>query len=165
MVNPSTALANARYAHDERVTVAGIGAWLDDVRDPEMPALSITDLGIVREVRFDGDCVVVALTPTYSGCPATQVIKDDVARTLREHGVDNVRVDVRLAPAWSTAWMTDRGRERLRAYGIAPPSDEARCPRCNATSARELSHFGATPCKALYRCNACDEPFEYVKPF
>ncbi len=138
---------------------------LDDVPDPEMPFVSITDLGIVRDVRLDGDTVVVALTPTYSGCPATQVIQGDVVRTLREHGAKDVRVGVRIAPPWSTDWITERGHERLRAAGIAPPAPHARCPRCGSGSVRELSRFGATPCKALYRCNACDEPFEYVKPF
>jgi ring-1,2-phenylacetyl-CoA epoxidase subunit PaaD len=142
-----------------------VWAWLDDVLDPELPAVSITDLGIVRDVRCDGDVVDVSLTPTYSGCPATAAIQAEVERTLREHGVAEPRVRFQLAPPWTTEWITDRGRRRLHEHGIAPPSVEARCPRCDSTSARELSHFGATPCKALYRCNACDEPFEYVKPF
>lgn len=170
--------------------------WLDEVPDPELPALSITDLGIVRDVRFAADGVLeVALTPTYSGCPATQVIRDDVARVLEEHGVGPARIIVQLSPAWTTDWITKRGRERLREYGIAPPHSVARsasrlgdgvvilseasdsdrsrrtdeassveCPRCGSPRTQEQSHFGSTPCKALYRCNACLEPFDYVKP-
>ncbi len=155
-----------------RAGVDEIRAILDGVRDPEMPALSITDLGIVREIRQEDDTVVVALTPTYSGCPATRVIQDDVVRALHENGIESVRVEVRLAPAWSTDWLTPRGRERLREFGIAPPSGivdgpvvvSVACPRCGSFATRERSHFGSTPCKALYRCDVCLEPFEYVKP-
>jgi len=150
--------------------------WLDAVPDPELPALSITDLGIVRDVHWNDETLVVAVTPTYSGCPANEVIRDDVARALHEHGVSNVRVETRLAPAWTTDWISSRGRSRLKEYGIMPPAHNAsladgpivstivRCPRCNAADTSELSHFGSTPCKALYRCNACREPFDYVKP-
>lgn len=153
--------------------------WLDDVPDPELPPVSITDLGIVRDVRIDGDTVVVALTPTYAGCPATDVIAADVERALHDRGVERVRVERRLSPPWTTDWITPRGRERLHAQGIAPPSaaglatgpvvlnpskDVVRCPRCASSSTTEISHFGSTPCKALYRCDACKEPFDYVKP-
>lgn len=149
--------------------------WLDDVPDPELPSLSITDLGIVRDVRLDGETVVVALTPTYAGCPATEVICADVERALHAHGVERVRVERRLAPAWTTDWITPRGRERLHAEGIAPPGAAGlaqgpvviaavRCPRCDSAQTSEISHFGSTPCKALYRCDACREPFDYVKP-
>ena len=155
--------------------------WLDDVPDPELPPVSITDLGIVRDVRIDGDTVVVALTPTYAGCPATEVIAADVERALHDHGVDRVRIERRLSPPWTTDWITPRGRERLRAEGIAPPSGAGlatgvvvlsgpherppvRCPRCGSVSTSELSHFGSTPCKALFRCDSCREPFDYVKP-
>jgi ring-1,2-phenylacetyl-CoA epoxidase subunit PaaD len=156
-----------------------IFGWLDEVPDPELPSLSITDLGIVRDVRIDGERVVVALTPTYAGCPATEVISADVERALRAHGVREMRIERRLAPPWTTDWITPRGRERLRAEGIAPPHAAAgladgpivlsartpiRCPRCNASETTELSHFGSTPCKALYRCERCREPFDYVKP-
>jgi ring-1,2-phenylacetyl-CoA epoxidase subunit PaaD len=154
--------------------VAQAWEWLDAVPDPELPSVTITDLGIVRDIREDGDSLVVALTPTYSGCPATAVIEEDVTRALHEHGVHNVRIERRLAPAWTTDWITPRGRERLHEHGIVPPGADigagvvvsaiVRCPRCNSSNTSELSHFGSTPCKALYRCAACREPFDYVKP-
>jgi ring-1,2-phenylacetyl-CoA epoxidase subunit PaaD len=151
--------------------------WLDAIPDPELPPVSITDLGIVRDVRIDGDTVVVALTPTYAGCPATDAIAADVERALHDRGVERVRIERRLSPPWSTDWITPRGRERLRAEGIAPPAGadlaagpvvlpnrEIRCPRCSSPRTTEISRFGSTPCKALYRCDACKEPFDYVKP-
>lgn len=141
-----------------------VRTWLDEVRDPEIPAISITDLGIVRDVRYAGSTLEVVLTPTYSGCPATQVIRDEVERALRERGVEDVRIVTQLAPAWTTDWITARGRERLREAGIAPPESAVRCPQCGSALTREMAHFGSTPCKALYRCDACCEPFEYVKP-
>ena len=154
MALPSTTLC---YARDD------IFRLLDSVMDPELPAISITDLGIVRDVRVEQDAVVVALTPTYSGCPATQVIEEDVQRVLREAGVANVRIERRLAPAWTTDWITPRGRARLKEHGIAPPS-EIRCPQCGSPNVEEFARFGSTPCKSLYRCNGCREPFDYVKP-
>jgi ring-1,2-phenylacetyl-CoA epoxidase subunit PaaD len=154
--------------------VARAWAWLDEVPDPELPSVSITDLGIVRDVRWDSDELVVALTPTYSGCPATAVIEADVARALHEHGVERVRIEQRLAPPWTTDWITPRGRERLKEHGIAPPGPSiadgplvsaiVRCPLCGSAKTSEISRFGSTPCKALYRCDACREPFDYVKP-
>lgn len=148
--------------------------WLDAVPDPELPSVTITDLGIVREIREDADALVVALTPTYSGCPATAVIEADVTRALHEHGVERVRIERRLAPAWTTDWITPRGRERLNQHGIAPPGPSladgprvsaiVRCPLCGSGKTSEISRFGSTPCKALYRCDACREPFDYVKP-
>ena len=150
-----------------------IWTCLDEVPDPELPAISITDLGIVREVRQEGGAVVVALTPTYSGCPATAVIEADVTRALHEHGIERVRIERRLAPAWTTDWITPRGRARLEAHGIVPPASLAdgplvsvivRCPRCASSRTSEVSRFGSTPCKALYRCEDCREPFDYVKP-
>lgn len=154
--------------------VAQAWEWLDAVPDPELPSVTITDLGIVRDIRQEADALVVALTPTYSGCPATAVIEEDVTRALQEHGVRNVRIERRLAPAWTTDWITPRGRTRLHESGIMPPahdlsngpvvSEIIRCPRCNAGNTTEISHFGSTPCKALYRCEACREPFDYVKP-
>ncbi len=155
--------------------VARAWEWLDAVPDPELPSVTITDLGIVRDIREEADALVVALTPTYSGCPATAVIEEDVTQALHDHGVKNVRIERRLAPAWTTDWITPRGRARLHEHGIAPPATDiaagpvvstiVRCPRCNAGNTTEISHFGSTPCKALYRCEACREPFDYVKPF
>jgi ring-1,2-phenylacetyl-CoA epoxidase subunit PaaD len=143
--------------------IARIRGILDEVRDPEIPALSITDLGIVRDVRRAGDRLEVVLTPTYSGCPATQVIRDDVERALRAQGIENLRIVTQLSPAWTTDWITDRGRSRLREAGIAPPEETVHCPQCGSMHTREMAHFGSTPCKALYRCDACLEPFEFVK--
>jgi len=152
--------------------VTKIWEWLDSVPDPELPSVTITDLGIVREVREDGGAVVVALTPTYSGCPATAAIEADVTRALHEHGVQSVKIERRLAPPWTTDWITPRGRERLKAFGIAPPQHDlgagplvlnVPCPQCGSIDTAELSHFGSTPCKALYRCRSCREPFDYVK--
>ncbi len=157
-----------------RYAIPDVFRLLDAVMDPELPAVSITDLGIVRDVRWDDDVLVVALTPTYSGCPATEVIERDVREALRPHGIERIRIERRLAPAWTTDWITPRGRARLEEHGIAPPAVDLcagpvivnvpRCPRCGASTTTELSRFGSTPCKALYRCNVCREPFDYVKP-
>src|SRR3954451_12824244 len=151
-------------------------AWdaLADVPDPEIPVLSVLDLGIVRAVEEhdDGRHVVVTITPTYSGCPATEVIARDV-RTALEASYDVVEVRTVLSPAWTTDWMSDEGREKLRGFGIAPPGrallplvgvgrPEA-CPICGSNAVEELAGFGSTPCKALWRCTACREPFDYFK--
>jgi ring-1,2-phenylacetyl-CoA epoxidase subunit PaaD len=148
--------------------------WLSKVPDPEVPALSITDLGIVRDVVVNGE-VVVALTPTYTGCPATEVIEQSVVDALHEHGVKDVVIDRVLSPPWTTDWISDEGREKLREYGIAPPApggskramlqgDRAiACPRCNSVDTSLVSEFGSTACKASYKCTACLEPFEYFK--
>ena len=148
--------------------------WLSKVPDPEVPALSITDLGIVRDVVVNGD-VVVALTPTYTGCPATEVIEQSVIDALHEQGVKDVVIDRVLSPPWTTDWISDEGREKLREYGIAPPQPGASkramlqgdraiaCPRCNSVDTSLVSEFGSTACKASYKCTACLEPFEYFK--
>jgi ring-1,2-phenylacetyl-CoA epoxidase subunit PaaD len=159
-------------------------AWatLDEVPDPEVPALSVCDLGIVRDVLPRGDGVEVVLTPTYSGCPATEVIERSVIEAIELAGLGPASVSLRRAPAWTTDWISDDGRRKLREYGIAPPSGQAAvahasqpirfvrhepalaCPRCGSTHTERLSAFGSTACKALYRCIACKEPFEYFKP-
>jgi ring-1,2-phenylacetyl-CoA epoxidase subunit PaaD len=147
-------------------SVEQVWEWLADVPDPEIPAISIVDLGIVRRVAWDGDAELhVAITPTYSGCPATAMIRRDIAGMLRERGVAHVRLDEELAPAWSTAAISAAGRDKLRAYGIAPPDPVAAvaCPRCESTAVEVISAFGSTPCKALYRCTACREPFDRFK--
>ena len=148
--------------------------WLSKVPDPEVPALSITDLGIVRDVVVNGE-VVVALTPTYTGCPATEVIEQSVVDALHEHGVKDVVTDRVLSPPWTTDWISDEGREKLREYGIAPPEPGASkramlqgdraiaCPRCSSVDTSLVSEFGSTACKASYKCTACLEPFEYFK--
>ena len=139
--------------------------WLSDVADPEIPVLTITDLGIVRDVHCD-DGVTVSLTPTYSGCPATEAIEASVVAALEERGVDNVRIRRVLSPPWTTDWISDKGREKLRIYGIAPPQRRdgpVACPRCDSTKTEVVSEFGSTACKASHRCLDCLEPFEYFK--
>ena len=175
-----------------RPTLDDVWCWLDEVLDPEVPALSVVDLGVVRDVNFDAGQLVVSVTPTYSGCPATRVIEASIESTLRAKGIDRVRVRRVLAPAWTSDWITTRGRERLLAYGIVPPQtavstvassavDDERnvlasitfpwsrpqpqlqCPRCASAHTELLSAFGSTACKAQYRCTDCLEPFEYFK--
>jgi len=148
--------------------------WLAEVPDPEIPVLSITDLGIVRDV----DCragVVVSLSPTYSGCPATEVIESSVVAALEDRGVADVSIKRVLSPPWTTDWISDVGREKLREYGIAPPEKGSSkrallpgkvlvpCPRCDSGKTEQISEFGSTACKASYRCAECLEPFEYFK--
>ena len=152
--------------------------WLQHVADPEIPVLSIVDLGIVREVSWDQDVCVVTITPTYSGCPAMFEISRAIEQCLLEHEIKNVRIDTRLSPAWTTDWMTDQGHAALKGYGIAPPVQRAvdisgitrrsampavPCPQCGSASTRLISDFGSTSCKALYRCSDCREPFDYFK--
>ena len=141
--------------------------WLAKVPDPEIPVLSILDLGIVRNVTVDDeeDKVTVTLTPTYSGCPATEVIETSVVLALRERGVDKIDIERVLAPPWTTDWITDDGREKLRNYGIAPPSrrNDIACPQCESMNTERISEFGSTACKASWRCLDCLEPFEYFK--
>jgi ring-1,2-phenylacetyl-CoA epoxidase subunit PaaD len=147
------------------------------VADPELPVLTIADLGVLRDVSVDPSGVVeITITPTYSGCPAMETIRADVACALREAGFDEVRVRTVLAPAWTTAWMSEEGRRKLRYYGIAPPNRadvrgtgpvplrlSVRCPRCDSPNTRELSRFGSTACKSLWSCQDCLEPFDYFK--
>jgi ring-1,2-phenylacetyl-CoA epoxidase subunit PaaD len=142
---------------------AALMALLDTVPDPEIPVLSITDLGIVR--GFVDDPPRVRITPTYTGCPATVAIEHAIRRTLDGAGYDWVHIERVLFPPWTTDWITERGRQRLHAYGIAPPSPSAtaECPQCGSSETQEVSRFGATPCKAQWRCNACLEPFERFK--
>ncbi|HEV2088540.1 MAG TPA: 1,2-phenylacetyl-CoA epoxidase subunit PaaD [Cryptosporangiaceae bacterium] len=144
------------------------------VLDPELPVVTIEDLGILRDVSEVDGRVVVSITPTYSGCPATEAIAADVRRVLAESGHPDAEVRFVLAPAWTTDWITDAGREALAAAGIAPPGPRpsgpvpltvaVRCPCCGSPDTRESSRFGSTPCKALRVCNACQEPFDHVKP-
>ncbi len=136
-------------------------AVLDRVPDPEIPVLSITDLGIVRGIRDNR----VLITPTYTGCPATLAIEQLIREALDEAGFGDLFVERQLFPPWTTDWISERGRERLHAYGIAPPSQSAtaECPLCGSTDTVEVSRFGSTPCKAQWRCNACLEPFDRFK--
>jgi ring-1,2-phenylacetyl-CoA epoxidase subunit PaaD len=143
-----------------------IAAVLARVPDPEIPVISIVDLGIVRDIGHDANGSWVALTPTYTGCPATAVIKQATRDALDNAGFGHVELRVVLSPAWSTDMITDQGREKLRRYGIAPPepsSPDVPCPRCGSRNTAEVSRFGSTPCKALWRCLACHEPFDRFK--
>ncbi|QGU03217.1 Putative 1,2-phenylacetyl-CoA epoxidase, subunit D [Corynebacterium kalinowskii] len=147
------------------------------VPDPEIPVISIADLGILRGARFDGEQPVITITPTYSGCPAMETISTDVKKAVVAAGFSSPVIDLVLTPAWTTDWITEAGKKALEDYGIAPPqrretasgpipislSAPVKCPRCGSRNTKELSHFGSTSCKALYSCRDCQEPFDYFK--
>jgi ring-1,2-phenylacetyl-CoA epoxidase subunit PaaD len=145
------------------VDKSALMALLDTVPDPEIPVLSILDLGIVRGIEDDPPRV--RITPTYTGCPATLAIEQLIREALDQNGYEDVYIERQLFPPWTTDWISERGRERLKAYGIAPPdpSATAECPRCGSTDTVEVSRFGSTPCKAQWRCNSCLEPFDRFK--
>jgi ring-1,2-phenylacetyl-CoA epoxidase subunit PaaD len=155
---------------------AAIYPYLEQVKDPEVPVLSILDLGIVRDVQVNADNdLTVTITPTYSGCPAMDVIGMNIRMALAGRGFRRVNVELQLKPAWTTDWMTETGKEKLKACGIAPPQrlaknglalfdeDAIPCPHCNSNSTELVSNFGATSCKSLYKCSTCSEPFEHFK--
>jgi len=165
-----------RAVRDGEAVEARVWAILEDVPDPEIPALSVIDLGMIRHVKVVDGAVIVGLTPTYTGCPATDVIAGDVSQALTDAGYDNVQVNILLSPAWTTDWITEAGHAKLRDYGIAPPvrgsgdkltlfgeEPEIACPRCGSSDTKMVSAFGSTPCKAHYKCRACAEPFDYFK--
>lgn len=135
------------------------------VVDPEIPVLTIEDLGVLRGVDQVGDTIVVTITPTYSGCPAMGQIEDDITRALRRAGYTDIRIDVVYQPAWTTEWMSDEARAKLEDFGIAPPTapSDVRCPKCREGEARLIAQFGSTACKALMVCSACGDPFDYFK--
>lgn len=149
---------------------------LESVTDPEIPVLTIADLGILREVQIQNNVVIVTITPTYSGCPAMYVVEDDIKAALKQNGIENVEINQVLSPVWTTDWMTEEGRRKLEEYGIAPPvkgtankkelfgeAPIVRCPQCKSTHTEMKSQFGSTACKALYVCQDCQEPFDYFK--
>jgi len=152
------------------VTDAAIVEAVGEITDPEVPVLTIADLGVLRGVRHEGEEVVVTITPTYSGCPAMDLIRHEVELTLDHLGVEG-RVETVLSPAWTTDWMSEAGKAKLTDYGIAPPSGtgpvllqvSVRCPLCGSPNTTELSRFGSTSCKSLWRCNSCKEPFDHFK--
>lgn len=157
------------------VTEKEIWSYLEEVSDPEIPVLTVVDLGVVRSVKIDGQQCHVTITPTYSGCPAMKMIEEQIIEKLNEKGIDEVSVDLVLSPAWTTDWISESGREKLREYGIAPPENEVDksvlfaeptvvpCPLCGSRNTRMISLFGSTACKAQYQCNECLEPFDYFK--
>jgi ring-1,2-phenylacetyl-CoA epoxidase subunit PaaD len=173
-------------AHTGSIDLSEIWARLEEVMDPEIPVVSVVDLGIVRELAWSDRAgaaeLVVTVTPTYSGCPAIDAIEKEIIASLRRHGIERVRLETRLSPAWSTDWLSLRGREKLREFGITPPQRQAGmerivdvsrlratlepvpCPRCSSFNTGLTSRFGSTACKALYKCADCLEPFDYFKP-
>ncbi|MEM7018231.1 MAG: 1,2-phenylacetyl-CoA epoxidase subunit PaaD [Pseudomonadota bacterium] len=136
---------------------------LEEVKDPEIPVLSLRDLGVLRDIQVQGDNVEVVITPTYSGCPAMQTMEDDIRARLTEAGYAEVTVRTQLSPAWTTDWINEDACERLRREGIAPPLPDVKCPRCGSAQTRVLSEFASTSCQALYQCQHCAEPFNYFK--
>ena len=155
-----------------RPATGEVWRWLDEISDPEIPVLSIVDLGIVRDVQWHAPSeLTITITPTYSGCPAVEVIASEIRRSMKEHGIERLRLETRLSPPWTTDWMSEEARERLRAYGVAPPprpiqinqSTVIECPHCGSDRVQVVSRFGSTLCKALYKCLSCLEPFDVFK--
>jgi ring-1,2-phenylacetyl-CoA epoxidase subunit PaaD len=147
---------------------------LKTVNDPEIPVLTIMDLGIVRDIKIAAEMIEVIITPTYSGCPAMDFIGVNIRKMLRENGFDKIKITQQLSPAWTTDWMTKEAKDKLRAYGIAPPVSKTfdknylknipvACPHCHSMNTKLISEFGSTACKAIYQCNDCGEPFDYFK--
>ena len=149
---------------------------LEEVKDPEVPVLSVVDLGIIRSVKREEDKVEIIITPTYSGCPAMDVISMDIRLKLLEKGFKNIQVQQSLSPAWTTDWMTENGKKKLKEYGIAPPNPKQQfckdemfaeeaieCPRCRSYNTKLISQFGSTACKSMYQCQDCKEAFDYFK--
>ena len=149
---------------------------VDNIPDPEIPVLTLSDLGVIRSVTVSKDSVTVGVSPTYSGCPATEFIQQNITDELQQNGFENVQTEQVLSPAWTTDWISQDGRRKLKEYGIVPPQKAAgskralfheelqiACPRCSGTSTTKVSEFGSTPCKSSYKCDECLEPFEYFK--
>ena len=179
-------MSNPTPLQTSATDVARAWALLESLTDPEIPVVTLRELGILRDVRESATGLEVVITPTYSGCPAMGQIEDDVSALLSANGLQG-RVVTQLAPAWTTDWMTEAAKDKLRAYGIAPPHacasektgsanvvqfaarsakpEVVNCPQCGSGNTTETSHFGSTACKALYRCLACMEPFDYFKPY
>lgn len=157
------------------ITKEYIWELLENVSDPEVPVLTIVDLGVVRKVELNNDEVEITITPTYSGCPAMQVIEEDIISELKNQGMEKVKVNTVLSPAWTTDWLSENGKRKLKEYGIAPPQDEVDksvlfsdplvvpCPKCDSKNTKMVSQFGSTACKAHYQCLDCKEPFDYFK--
>ena len=162
----------------ETLNIESIWKLLEEVMDPEVPVLSVVDLGIIRKIELNDDSEpVITITPTYSGCPAMDVIRINIRLKMAEAGFPNAEIKTILSPAWTTDWMSKQGKDKLKAFGIAPPNpkpivctpdlfqqeESIQCPNCNSYNTRMVSQFGSTACKALYQCNDCKEPFDYFK--
>ena len=145
------------------VTTASIWELLKTIPDPEIPAVSIVDLGIVRNVEFDNNKLNITITPTYSGCPAFSFMKEEIVRHLESEKITNYQINTSLAPPWTTDWMSNEVKSKLKEAGIAPPSQEVACPQCDSQNVQVISEFGSTACKALYKCNDCIEIFHHFK--
>ncbi|MEO5649442.1 MAG: 1,2-phenylacetyl-CoA epoxidase subunit PaaD [Ginsengibacter sp.] len=158
----------------KNITKEDLWKLMETIYDPEIPVLSITDLGIVRDIKIQGGEIEIIITPTYSGCPAMDVITMNIRMALLKEGLSFVKISRQLSPAWTTDWMTDAGKDKLKSYGIAPPVGKTfdknylenltvECPLCRSNNTKLISQFGATACKALYQCLDCREPFDYFK--
>jgi ring-1,2-phenylacetyl-CoA epoxidase subunit PaaD len=170
---------HAQYEREQfrrNSSVPELWALLDQVKDPEIPVLSLWDIGILKDVIKEGSKVTIIITPTYSGCPAMDIINEDIQGVMDVHGIEECLVIKELSPAWTTDWMTEKGRNQLRSYGIAPPNDvvgnkeqelteesQVLCPHCGSDDTRMISEFGSTACKSLFQCNSCAEPFDLFK--
>ena len=164
-------MVNSEYTKND------IWEFLSTIPDPEIPVITIEELGVLRDVKVTPEKVIITITPTYTGCPAMKLFEDEIVKTLNSKGIESVEIKMVYFPAWTTDWMTDEAKEKLRKYGIAPPvkgtedkgvlfsSDKkiVRCPQCNSENTQLKSQFGSTACKALYQCNDCLEPFDYFK--
>jgi len=169
-------MVNPRQHIDQSTEEKKIWKILEGITDPEIPVLSVIDLGIIRKIKLNGE-VEIVVTPTYSGCPAMDVIAINIKMQLLSEGYKNVKITQALSPAWTTDWMTEEGKRKLKGYGIAPPNPKQQvcndklfapheavpCPQCNAHHTHRVSEFGSTPCKSLYVCDDCKEPFDYFK--
>lgn len=158
----------------QNITKGAVWKLMNEVYDPEIPVLSITDLGIVRDIKIDKNTIEIVITPTYSGCPAMDAISMNIKMALLKNGFKKIKVSSQLSPAWTTDWITEIGKQKLKAYGIAPPVGkyfdaesleqlQIECPLCHSVNTKLISQFGSTSCKALYQCNECKEPFDYFK--
>ena len=140
-----------------------IWTLLGSVPDPEIPVISVVELGVIRDVKFINHEYVISVTPTYSGCPAIKTFQDDITTQLSQNNINNFRIEIVYSPAWTTEWMSSETKDKLKKYGISPPEKIAQCPQCSSTRVESISEFGATACKSLYKCSDCLEPFEHFK--
>ncbi len=162
----------------EPITITELEVWkvLEQIPDPEIPVISITELGVVRDVKIEGSAIAIKITPTYSGCPATNVFEQDIKTEMEKLGFEQVNISFQYSPAWTTDWLSEEAREKLRDFGIAPPEGTTKdkkfllgedptvkCPQCKSTNTVMTSQFGSTACKSLYKCQDCLEPFDYFK--
>lgn len=154
---------------EEKLTFSSENIYniLEQVTDPEIPVISIRDLGIIRDVKIENDAIEVVITPTYSGCPAMLEIEKNIHNALKKEGINDFKITTILSPAWTTEWMTEKGKQKLKEYGIAPPNpthpEDIECPQCGSKNTQLVSEFGSTACKSLFKCKDCLEPFDYFK--